>query len=110
MHNGITGAIVDGNPLLVRTDRSDREIAAERATLNLKIMHHNGELHIPQPWTNDLGEQITPWCPEEGDAFVCYMDILGLNGRPLADSMKWETRNRRRAARRSQREEDADVC
>lgn len=100
-----TATMVSNNPLLVRTDLLDRETAAQKAEQTLKIMFHNGELHIPEPWTNDLGEEIVPWTAEDGDAFACYMDILGLNGRTLNDSMKWETRHKRRETRRIQREE-----
>lgn len=107
MFDTVTGSMVSNNPLLTRRNLLDRETAAEQAALNLKIMAHNGELHIPEAWINDLEEQIIPWGPEDGDVFDCYMDILGLNGRAPADSMKWETRNKRRETRRSQREEES---
>lgn len=92
----ITGAIISNNALLVREDLLARLTAAERATYNLQIMHHNGELEVPGPWVNDMGEKVVAWSEQDGNALECYLDMLGLNGRQPTDSMTWNSREHRR--------------
>lgn len=66
--------------------RMDAAAAAEAqrlATENLKIMAANGELGWPQPWVNADGVTQVSWVPADGSVFDCYVDILGLNNRPM---------------------------
>jgi hypothetical protein len=52
----------------------------DAAIYNLQIMDHNGELQLPQPWTNDKGDTQIPWDVEtHGPVLACYMNMLGLD-------------------------------
>lgn len=58
----------------------------ERAIRVLKIMEHNGELEYPASWVDDKGTIVRPWKPGDGSVLECWMDMLGLNGRPMNDT------------------------
>lgn len=62
------------------------EHTKQRAIRVLKIMEHNGELHYPEPWVDDKGNIIIPWGDGDGALLDCWMDMLGLNGRPMNDT------------------------
>lgn len=57
-----------------------------RAIRVLRIMEHNGELHYPAAWEDDKGNLIVPWGDGDGALIECWMDMLGLNGRPMNDT------------------------
>lgn len=69
------------------------------AIANLQLMVELGELRIPEPWINDRGQVQVPWCEDaDGDVLACYMDILGLNGRPIRTAIGWKAASRASAA------------
>lgn len=53
----------------------------------LRSYYERGHLQIPDPWINERGGLVASWDEQlDGDAFACYLDILGLNGRPIREN------------------------
>lgn len=72
-----TSEMERGLTLLARLPVEDTVKAA--AIRNLKVMAHNGELRLPEPWEDAAGNTYTPWNVEkDGSLLACYLDMLGL--------------------------------
>lgn len=72
------------------------------ATQRLQEMAAAGQLHIPDPWINDYGQTQVAWDEDQdGNALACYLDIFGLNGRPIreSDSDSWRIKRLARQRR-----------
>jgi hypothetical protein len=59
----------------------------DAAVYNLMIMDHNGELELPQPWTNSKGDAIVAWTDDDGPVLTCYLNMLGLDEPPDAGNV-----------------------
>jgi hypothetical protein len=58
--------------LLARASNAVLESNAQAAILHLQRLHRNSML-----------PPVDGWPDSAGDIYDCYMDILGLNGRPI---------------------------
>lgn len=66
----------------------------------LRGMDAAGQLRLPAPWINEDGQLLPSWdIDANGDTFACYLDMLGLNGRPIYEppANKGYTRRRKKA-------------
>lgn len=81
--------------VLTRATEEQRVLLAAMAIETLQGMHALGELKFPQPWTDTDGSLIQSWDPRrDGDELACWLDILGLNDRPMKDSANEKRRQR----------------
>lgn len=83
----ITGQMVDGNALLARSGPEARAELEQLARRRLEKMYGDNLLHYPEPGPGEFGI-FEPWKESDGSELQCWLDILGLNHRPIK-----ETRN-----------------
>lgn len=87
--------------LLSRRPPEELSHLYEDAARVVAQMHADGKLQPIGPWHNEHGEMVKSW-PDDEDVLGCYMDILGLNGRPIVEHTPLEqasNRVKRRQAR-----------
>lgn len=86
--------------LLNRRPPHELEGLQEAAINVLQHLHGQGKLQALGAWRNEDGDLVQSW-PEDGDVLECYMDMLGLNNRPIVEYSSLDKAKQRASRRRA---------